>query len=125
MARPIDQWVLVTGATDGGLGEATVTTFLARMNQRGWSTDRVHVYGDATGNARDSTSGTSDWIIVRNRLAERNPVMRVPRSNPAVKETVLRVTGGSWAVVDPGSVCRMEVIVRIEFAEGIVLSLLM
>ena len=68
--------------------DAAVTTFLARMKQRGWSTDRVHVYGDATGNARDSTSGTSDWIIVRNRLAGASPVMRVPRSNPAVKETI-------------------------------------
>ena len=68
--------------------DAAVTTFLARMKQRGWDASRVHVYGDATGNARDSTSGTSDWIIVRNRLAGLGPVMRVPRSNPAVKETI-------------------------------------
>ena len=78
---------------DDRFGTETVSQdVLARMKQRGWSTDHVHVYGDATGNARDSTSGTSDWIIVRNRLASLGPVMRVPRSNPAVKETINAVS---------------------------------
>jgi NADP-dependent 3-hydroxy acid dehydrogenase YdfG len=29
-SRPLDKWILVTGANDGGLGEATSVAFLAR-----------------------------------------------------------------------------------------------
>jgi NAD(P)-dependent dehydrogenase (short-subunit alcohol dehydrogenase family) len=29
-ARPLDKWILVTGANDGGLGEATSVAFLSR-----------------------------------------------------------------------------------------------
>jgi hypothetical protein len=46
------------------------------------------VYGDASGGARDSTSGVSDWHIVRNCLREYEPRMKVHRSNPGVKDTI-------------------------------------
>ena len=68
--------------------DSAVTTFLSRMHQRGWNLQKLHVYGDATGNARDSTSGISDWIIVKNRLAALSPVLKVPRQNPGIKETI-------------------------------------
>jgi hypothetical protein len=81
--RVLDELALPDTKTD-----CSVTAFLDRMNERGWDVNRVHVYGDATGNARDSTSGTSDWIIVKNRLATLRPVVKVPRSNPPIKETI-------------------------------------
>jgi hypothetical protein len=65
-----------------------VTAFLDRAAERGWDVNKLHVYGDATGNARDSTSGQSDWYIVQNRLKALEPTMKVPRSNPAIKETI-------------------------------------
>jgi hypothetical protein len=68
--------------------DTAVETFLQRAAQRGWDLKHLHVYGDATGNARDSTSGTSDWIIVQNLLKDLKPKMCVPRSNPAIKETI-------------------------------------
>jgi hypothetical protein len=68
--------------------DVAVTTFLERAIDRQWNLQGLAVYGDATGNARDSTSGISDWIIVRNRLAHLCPHMKVPRANPGIKETI-------------------------------------
>jgi hypothetical protein len=65
-----------------------VTAFLDRAAERGWNLQQLQVYGDATGNARDSTSGKSDWTIIKNRLAHLSPKFCVPRSNPAIKETL-------------------------------------
>lgn len=79
----LDELVLPDTKTD-----SAVTAFRDRAITRGWNLDRLHVYGDATGNARDSTSGTSDWIIVKNRLADLQPVIKVPRANPAIKQTI-------------------------------------
>jgi hypothetical protein len=68
--------------------DVAVSQFLDRAAERGWDLQHLRVYGDATGNCRDSTSGLSDWIIVKNRLAHLSPRMCVPRSNPAIKETL-------------------------------------
>jgi hypothetical protein len=68
--------------------DVAVTTFLERAADHGWNLQGLHIFGDATGNARDSTSGISDWIIVRNRLAHLCPHMKVPRANPGIKETI-------------------------------------
>lgn len=79
----LDELVLPDTQTD-----VAVTAFLDRVAGRGWDASHCHVYGDASGNCRDSTSGISDWIIVKNRLAHLKPVMKVPRANPAIKETI-------------------------------------
>jgi hypothetical protein len=68
--------------------DLAVSAFLDRAKERGWDLKHLHVYGDATGNCRDSTSGTSDWIIVQNLLKKLEPKMCVPRGNPAIKETI-------------------------------------
>jgi hypothetical protein len=81
--RVLDELVLPDTKTD-----AAVTAFLDRALERRWDVRQLQIYGDATGNARDSTSGLSDWYIVQNRLSMLKPQMRVPRSNPAIKETI-------------------------------------
>jgi hypothetical protein len=89
--------------------DVAVSAFLDRAAERGWDLAGMRVYGDATGNCRDSTSGTSDWIIVRNRLAHLNARFNIPRSNPAIKETInainakLKSADGTVSLtVDPG-----------------------
>jgi hypothetical protein len=79
----LDELVLPDTKTD-----CAVTAFLDRAIERGWDVRNVQIYGDATGNARDSTSGLSDWIIVKNRLAGLGIKFNVPRANPAIKETI-------------------------------------
>jgi hypothetical protein len=81
--RVLDELVLPQSKTD-----AAVDAFLDRIEQRGWNTDALHIYGDATGSARDSTSGTSDWLIVKNRLKTLRPSFKVPRANPPIKATI-------------------------------------
>jgi len=85
------------------------THFLDLVDSKGWSLSGLTLYGDATGNARDSTSTMSDWVIVNNRL-HNIPGLRnkVPRHNPPIKDTLnavnakLRGADGSTAlVVDP------------------------
>ncbi len=51
---------------------------------------QVAVYGDATGNARDSTSraGTTDWTIIRDHLRNRDPRIKVPGKSPYIKDTL-------------------------------------
>jgi Terminase large subunit, T4likevirus-type, N-terminal len=68
--------------------DVAVTAFLDRAAERGWNLEKMQIYGDSTGNCRDSTSGLSDWIIVKNRLAHLSPKFCVPRANPAIKETI-------------------------------------
>ena len=48
----------------------------------------LEFHGDATGEAKDSTSGISDWFIIRNRLKNFEPRLKVPRSNPPIADTV-------------------------------------
>ena len=38
--------------------------------------------------SRDSTSGRSDWAIVQQRLHNLSPRLKVPRGNPAIKDTI-------------------------------------
>jgi hypothetical protein len=81
--RVLDELVLPQSKTD-----AAVDAFLERIEHRGWSAEQLHVYGDATGSARDSTSGTSDWLIVKNRLKTLKPTFKMPRANPPIKATI-------------------------------------
>ena len=49
------------------------------------------VYGDASGSARHSSSRESDFHIIREFFREHrrlNPVLRVPRRNPPVRDRV-------------------------------------
>lgn len=48
----------------------------------------VRVYGDPTGKARDSTSGKSDWSIVRQRLKNFEPIIKVPSAPWPIKDTL-------------------------------------
>lgn len=83
LVQVLDELVLPDTKTD-----VAVTAFLDRCAQRRWNPAGLHIFGDATGNARDSTSGLSDWIIVKNRLAHLKPTYKVPRANPPIKETI-------------------------------------
>jgi len=98
--RVIDELVLRDTATD-----AACDAFLARAVQRKWDLGGLCIYGDASGSARDSTSGVSDWYIVQNRLRNLLPRMNVPRANPAIKDSInalrarLRSADGSVSLV--------------------------
>lgn len=48
----------------------------------------LHIYGDASGNARDSTSGQTDWAIIQKALKNLQPKFNIPSANPPVKDTV-------------------------------------
>jgi hypothetical protein len=81
--RVIDELTLPDTHTD-----AACTIFLERASSAGWDLNGLRVYGDASGWARDSTSGVSDWYIVFNRLKALSPRKKVPRRNPPVKDTI-------------------------------------
>lgn len=81
--RVIDELSLPDTSTD-----SACDAFLDRARRGGWDLRNVCIYGDASGSARDSTSGISDWFIVRNRLRAFLPRMRVPTINPPVKDTL-------------------------------------
>jgi hypothetical protein len=101
--RVIDEMSLPDTDTD-----SACDAFLQRAGERGWNLRNIAVYGDGTGWARDSTSGKSDWAIVRRRLHNLSPRLKVPRANPAVKDTInavramLRAADGSIRLaIDP------------------------
>lgn len=48
----------------------------------------LSIYGDASGIARDSTSGQTDWTIIAKALKNLSPKFQVPSSNPPIKDTV-------------------------------------
>jgi hypothetical protein len=83
--RVIDELVLPDTRTD-----SACTAFLELAAKRGWKLDGMSIYGDATGSARDSTSGVSDWYIVRNRLKAARVRFsdRTSRANPPIKDTI-------------------------------------
>lgn len=51
------------------------------------------LYGDATGQARHSSSNVTNWEIVKNTLADYRITNKVPRSNPAERDRVNAVNG--------------------------------
>jgi hypothetical protein len=58
---------------------------------------QLHVYGDATGEGRDSTSSRTDWQIVR-EFFKRHPdlfsvTFKVPTKNPEVKDRINCMNG--------------------------------
>jgi hypothetical protein len=104
--RIIDEFVLPDTDTN-----SACDAFLERAIERKWYLRDMRIYGDATGNARDSTSGITDWHIVFNRLGTYSPRRHVPRSNPALKDSInalrarLKTTDGkSNLLIDPN--CR-------------------
>lgn len=80
--RVIHEFVLADSDTNTACDAFLEYCEANQINPRG-----VHVYGDPSGNARDSTSGVSDWAIVRQRLNNIGPVMRVPRAHAPLKDT--------------------------------------
>lgn len=68
--------------------DSACDAFLGTAENREWDLRNIAVYGDATGWARDSTSGKSDWMIVQRRLHNLSPLYKVPRANPAIKDTI-------------------------------------
>jgi hypothetical protein len=103
--RVIDELVLPHTRT-----EDAVRSFLERSATKGWDLTNLCVYGDASGSARDTTSGTSDWTIIRNMLRPVVPGVRfrVPAANPPIKDTVnavnariLSAAGDVNLAVDP------------------------
>ncbi|MEO8661106.1 MAG: hypothetical protein ABI693_21735 [Bryobacteraceae bacterium] len=82
--RVIDEIVLHRSCTSDACEE-----FLKRYSN---TQDTVHVYGDASGHRRQ-TAGTSDYDTVRQIFHRHNRrfELRVPRSNPPVRERVALV----------------------------------
>jgi hypothetical protein len=70
--------------------DSACTAFLDLAAARGWKLAGMTIYGDATGSARDSTSGVSDWYIVRNRLKSAGVKFsdKTQRANPPIKDTI-------------------------------------
>lgn len=101
--RVIDELCLADTDTD-----SACDAFLERAAHSAWNLRGLTIYGDATGGARDSTSGTTDWNIVMSRLGFLTPILKVERRNPFVKDTInavrsrLRtVNGSSYLSIDP------------------------
>jgi len=65
-----------------------VTQFLHRAKEKNYNLDHLTIFGDSTGNARDTTSGLSDWSIIRSTMHHLNPTYSIPRRNPPIKETI-------------------------------------
>ncbi|MCX5658573.1 MAG: hypothetical protein NTW19_02490 [Planctomycetota bacterium] len=98
--NPMCSGVLQLPGTSGGLRvlheivlndsstEMACEAFLQWCEERGIEPHGVRIYGDPTGHARDSTSGKSDWAIVRQRLAAYRPQIKVPRAPWPVKDTL-------------------------------------
>jgi hypothetical protein len=83
--RVIDEIVIPDTVTD-----VACTAFLERAGQRGWDTKNLTIYGDASGNARRSStqqSGYTDWIIVQNHMRAIGAKLKVPAQNPAIPDT--------------------------------------
>lgn len=75
--------IVIERATTGQACEE----FLSRFGDRDF---RVSVYGDASGNNRQTT-GFSDYQIIRKRLSSggiRHATYKIPKGNPAVRERV-------------------------------------
>jgi len=83
IVRVIHEFRLIDSSTD-----VACDAFIDYCNQHQINTNNVYLYGDSTGNARDSTSGVSDWMIIQNRLKNLGPSLRVPRGAPLRKDTV-------------------------------------
>ena len=81
--RVIHEFTLADSSTD-----VACDAFLEWCERRGIVPHDVRIYGDPTGNARDSTSGLSDWAIIRRRMRAYNAVIRVPKAPWPVKDTV-------------------------------------
>jgi hypothetical protein len=101
--RVIDELTLPDTST-----QVACEIFLERARGAKWDLANLTIYGDASGSARDSTSGVSDWYIVANALKSLSPSFRVPRSNPAIKDSInalrarLRSADGSIGLrIDP------------------------
>jgi hypothetical protein len=82
--------------------------FMEKALMNRWNLTHLTIYGDATGSARDSTSGISDWTIVSNRLKNIGPAFKVCPRNPSIKDTInalaarLRSSDGSVHLsIDP------------------------
>ena len=87
--RVIDE-MLINGVQTSVVCEA----FLDRSKSNNWNLDNLAIYGDATGNSRDSTSGTSDWTIILNAMKNiKGMKLKVPRANPQIKDTINAVNG--------------------------------
>jgi hypothetical protein len=103
IVRVIDELSLPDTAT-----ESACDAFLERASECGWNLKNLAIYGDASGGSRDSTSGKSDWNIVRQRLRDVPLTFKVPRSNPPIKDAINAVRallqsadGSSRLVINP------------------------
>jgi hypothetical protein len=84
LVKVIHEFSLSDSSTD-----SACTAFLEWLDANGIDArGRLSYYGDATGHARDSTSGTTDWRIVANRLRSLSPACKVPTAPFRVKDTV-------------------------------------
>jgi hypothetical protein len=103
MVRVVHEFTLADSSTD-----VACEAFLSWCDANSVNPRDVAVYGDATGNARDSTSGVTDWSIVAARLKNFQPNIKVPKSSPAIKDTLnavrarLRTADGATHIqIDP------------------------
>lgn len=82
IARVIRELTLPDSSTPGACD-----AFLDLAEREGWDTKNLCIYGDASGDSRSTTTGKSDWTIVRNALRDiPGLTFKVPKSNPAIKD---------------------------------------
>lgn len=81
--RVLAELVLADTSTD-----VACDAFLDWCEQHKADPRNVRIYGDPSGSARDTTSGRSDWAIVRQRLNHLDPLIKVARSPWPIKDTL-------------------------------------
>jgi hypothetical protein len=68
--------------------EGQAQEFLKKCGERGYSTHRVRVFGDAAGRHRSSPTGKSDYVMLADQYAGMNVEFLNLISNPLIKDTV-------------------------------------
>ncbi len=68
--------------------DVVCATFIERAKANGWNLANLVVYGDASGEQHKSVSSYTDWMKVRNWLKNYEPVYKVPRANPPLRDTI-------------------------------------
>lgn len=84
----LDEIVIRDSSTDVAAHE-----FIDRCNARGYSLDRIRVFGDAAGRSPHSNVGTSDYEILERLFRGRRVEWMQLDHNPLVKDTVNAVRG--------------------------------
>lgn len=86
--RPIRPRVIKEFRLSDSDTNVACNAFLEWYDSLQYKPPSVSCYGDASGGSRDSTSGTTDWLIIQKALKNLQPRFVVPSSNGPVKDNV-------------------------------------